>query len=154
VSYSAGPPRCAAGQRWQKSFPSGRGKSLLPRRAKRGKYPLVARLQKDFGVKKPLWGFAGHPLLDGKRADMLAAGEGTTAVGLGQGHRQRNLAPLSAKEPRLQLAHDLRKPAETSAHLLHPESVNSLDPERAESLVGTVQRPLRHDGLPPQRQIV
>lgn len=36
--------------------------------------------KKEFGIKTPTWGFAGHPLVDGKKVICLAGGEGSVVV--------------------------------------------------------------------------
>jgi len=68
-----------------KSFRSAPLESLLPRRAKRKVLGRAADFKKAFGVKTPLWGFAGHPFARWQTADLPGRGvrgEGTTAVAL------------------------------------------------------------------------
>src|SRR5262249_26110643 len=66
VSYPAG-PRVAPLVRDGKVFTLGAEGNLFCMDAKDGKIIWSKDFKKDFGVPTPLWGFAGHPLLDGNR---------------------------------------------------------------------------------------
>ena len=48
--------------------------------AETGKLVWQKDFPKDYGAKTPLWGFAGHPLVDGDKVICIAGGEGACVV--------------------------------------------------------------------------
>src|SRR5205807_1118544 len=98
VSYPAGPrttPLVSGG----KVYTLGAEGNLCCLEADSGQVVWSRDFKKDYNVKTPLWGFAGHPLLDGNRLICLAAGEGTTVVALDKDTGKEIWRALSAKEP-------------------------------------------------------
>ena len=66
ISYPAGPrvtPMVSEG----KLYTLGAEGQLFCLDADSGKVLWSRDFKKDFGIKAPMWGFAGHPLLDGNR---------------------------------------------------------------------------------------
>jgi outer membrane protein assembly factor BamB len=86
-------------------------------------------LKKDFGIKTPLWGFAGHPLPDGKKLVCLVGGDGSVAVAFDKDTGKELWRALSAKEPGYAPPMIYEAGGTRQLILWHPESVNSLDPE-------------------------
>ena len=79
VSYAAGPrvtPAVVGG----KVYTLGAEGHLLCLDASSGRVLWSRQFAKEFGVKTPVWGFAGHPLVDGQKLICLAGGSGTVAV--------------------------------------------------------------------------
>src|SRR5438046_1914956 len=54
---------------------------------------------KDYGAAVPVWGFAGHPLLDGDRLICLVGGPGSVVVAFDKDTGKEIWKALSAKEP-------------------------------------------------------
>src|SRR5258708_31495649 len=65
-----------------KLFTVGAEGNLFCLNARNGKEIWQLDFKKDFAAKTPLWGFAGHPLLEGKQLICIAGGEGAVVVAL------------------------------------------------------------------------
>jgi outer membrane protein assembly factor BamB len=85
--------------------------------------------KKDFGTKTPLWGFAGHPLIDGKKLICLVGGEGSVAVAFDKDTGKELWRALSAKEPGYAPPMIYEFARKRQLIIWHPEAVNSLDPD-------------------------
>jgi outer membrane protein assembly factor BamB len=85
--------------------------------------------KKDFGARTPIWGFAGHPLLDGKKLICLAGGEGSVAVALDKDNGEIIWKALSAREPGYCPPTIIEAGGTRQLIIWHPQAVNSLDPE-------------------------
>ena len=97
-----------------------------------GKVLWSRDFKKDFGIKAPMWGFAGHPLLDGNRLICLVGGEGSTAVAFDKDTGKEIWRALSAAEPGYSSPMIYEAGGKRQLILWHPEAVNSLDPETGE----------------------
>jgi outer membrane protein assembly factor BamB len=128
VSYASGPrvtPTVSEG----KVYTLGAEGNLVCLDAENGK-PLWARdFKKDFNLKTPLWGFAGHPLIDGKRLICLVGGEGSVAVAFDKDTGKELWRALSAKEPGYAPPMIYEFAGKRQLIIWHPQAVNSLDPE-------------------------
>jgi len=131
VSYPAG-PRVAPLVSDGKVYSLGAEGNLLCLDASSGKVVWSHDFKKDFGVKTPLWGFAGHPLLDGKRLICLAAGEGTTVVAFDKNTGKEIWRALTAKEPGYSSPMICEAGGKRQLIIFHPEAVNALNPETGE----------------------
>jgi outer membrane protein assembly factor BamB len=128
VSYPAGPrvmPQVSQG----KVYFLGAEGNLLCLDARTGKVIWSRDFKKDFDISTPLWGFAGHPLLDGQRLICLAAGKGTTAVAFDKDTGKEIWRALTAKEPGYSSPMICEAGGKRQLIIWHPESANSLDPE-------------------------
>jgi outer membrane protein assembly factor BamB len=85
-------------------------------------------LLKDYAHDAPMWGFAGHPILDGDRLICLCGGEGSVAVALHKDTGKEVWKALSAAEPGYAPPTIFEIDGKRQLILWHPESVNSLDP--------------------------
>jgi outer membrane protein assembly factor BamB len=84
---------------------------------------------KDYGVKAPLYGYCGHPLIDGKKLMCTVGGDGTTVMAFDKDTGKELWRSLSSKEtgyspPTLIEAGGVRQ-----LLVWHGESLNALDPE-------------------------
>jgi outer membrane protein assembly factor BamB len=131
VSYPAG-PRVAPQVKDGKVYSLGAEGNLLCLSAKDGKVLWSHDFKQEFGVKTPLWGFSGHPLLDGKRLICLAAGAGTTVVAFDKDSGKELWRALSAKEPGYSSPMICDAGGKRQLIIWHPESANSLNPETGE----------------------
>lgn len=128
VSYASGPrvtPTVADG----KVYTLGSEGNLLCLDAAKGTVLWSRDFKKEFGIKTPTWGFAGHPLVDGKKVICLAGGEGSVAAAYDKDTGKELWRALTAKEPGYAppMIHEFA--GKRQLILWHPESVNALDPE-------------------------
>src|SRR5207245_6968977 len=88
---------------------------------------------KDFkkarGAQTPLWGFSGHPLIDGKKLICLAGGEASTVVAFDKDTGKELWRALNAKEPGYSSPMIFEAGSKRQLIVWHPEAANSLDPE-------------------------
>jgi outer membrane protein assembly factor BamB len=81
VSYPAG-PRCTPAVADGKVYFLGAEGNLLCCEAASGKIVWQKDLKADYKTKSALWGYAGHPLIDGRKLITLAGGDGSHVVAL------------------------------------------------------------------------
>jgi outer membrane protein assembly factor BamB len=98
LSHPTG-PRVAPMVNQGKVYTLGAEGTLLCLDAISGKVLWSHEFKKDFGINAPVWGFAGHPLLEGNRLICLAGGAGSTAVAFHQDTGKELWRALSATEP-------------------------------------------------------
>jgi outer membrane protein assembly factor BamB len=128
IAYPAGPratPVVSDGKVWT----LGAEGHLLCLDAKTGKVIWSRDFKRDFNITAPLWGFAGHPLLDGNKLICLAGGEGSAAVAFDKDTGKELWRALSAKEPGYAPPMIYEAGGQRQLIIWHPESANSLDPE-------------------------
>jgi outer membrane protein assembly factor BamB len=128
IAYPAG-PRATPVVGDGKVYSLGAEGNLFCLDAKTGKVIWSRDFKKDFGINTPLWGFAGHPLLDGKKLICLAGGEGSVAVAFDKDTGKELWRALSAKEPGYAPPMIYEAGGQRQLIFFHPESANSLDPE-------------------------
>ena len=131
ISYPAGPrvmPQVSEG----KVYALGAEGNLLCLDAVGGKLVWSHDFKKEFGIKAPLWGFAGHPLLDGNRLICLVGGAGSTAVAFDKDTGKELWRALTAEEPGYSSPVIYEAGGKRQLILWHPEAANSLDPETGE----------------------
>ena len=113
ISYPAG-PRCTPTVSGGKVYTLGAEGNLVCLDAASGS-PIWSKSFKDeYKIPAPIWGFAGHPLVDGQKADLSCRRRRLDARCIRQRHRQRTLAVALLKGARLLLAvdhHGWRDPA-------------------------------------------
>ena len=128
ISYPAGPrttPLVAGG----KVYTLGAEGHLCCLDAATGAEVWARELKKDFGIKSPMWGFAGNPLLDGQRLICLVGGAGSTVVAFDKDSGQEIWRALSAKEPGYGSPIICAAGGRRQLIVWHPEALNALDPE-------------------------
>ncbi|HEX6987326.1 MAG TPA: PQQ-binding-like beta-propeller repeat protein, partial [Planctomycetaceae bacterium] len=81
ISYSAG-PRCTPLVHEGKVYTLGAEGNLICFGAADGKVVWQKDLKKEYGTTAPLWGYAAHPLIDGRKLITLAGGKGSQVVAL------------------------------------------------------------------------
>jgi outer membrane protein assembly factor BamB len=128
ISYASGPrttPAVAGG----KVYTLGAMGDLFCLDANEGKVVWSKNLRDAYNADAPLWGYAGHPLVDGERLICLAGGEGSVVVALHKDTGKEIWKALSAKEPGYAPPVIFDIGGTRQLILWHPESVNSLNPE-------------------------
>src|SRR5882762_1615880 len=128
VSYPAG-PRATPTLYEGKVYALGAEGNLVCLDAEKGT-PLWSRdFKKDFGIKTPMWGFAGHPLVDGKKLICLVGGDGSVAVAFDKDNGKELWRALSAKEPGYAPPMIYEFARKRQIIIWHPEAINALDPD-------------------------
>jgi len=133
VSYASG-PRATPAVHDGKVYTLGSEGNLVCLDAEKGTLVWARDFKKDFGVKTPVWGFAGHPLVDGKKLICLAGGEGSVAVAFDKDTGKELWRALSAKEPGYAPPMIYEYDGTRQLILWHPEAVSALDPESGKLL--------------------
>lgn len=128
ISYPAG-PRCTPVVADGKVYTLGAQGHLFCLNVADGGVVWQKDFQKEFNVRAPMWGWAGHPLLDGKKLICLAGGEGSVAVAFDKDTGRELWRSLSAQEPGYCPPTMCQVGTARQLILWHPESVNALDPE-------------------------
>lgn len=131
VSYPAG-PRVAPLVSGGRVYTLGAEGNLFCLDASNGQVIWSRDFKKDFGIKTPMWGFAGHPLLDGNRLICLVGGQGSTAVAFDKDTGKEVWRALSATEPGYSSPIIVEAGGRRQLILWHPEAANSLDPATGE----------------------
>jgi outer membrane protein assembly factor BamB len=128
VSYSSG-PRTTPTVHDGRVYTLGTEGNLLCLDAEKGAVIWSRDFKKDFNLKTPLWGFAGHPLIDGKKLICLGGGEGSVAVAFDKDTGKELWRALSAKEPGYAPPMIYEFAGKRQLIIWHPEAVSGLDPD-------------------------
>jgi outer membrane protein assembly factor BamB len=98
-------------------------------------------LKKAYGAPTPQWGFAGHPLVDGKTLYCLVGGKGSVAVAFDKDTGKELWRALDAKDqgycPPTMIEQGDRK----QLVIWHSESINGLAPESGDLLWSVPLKP-------------
>lgn len=128
VSYPAG-PRATPVVQGGRVYTLGAEGNLVCLDAVSGKVVWSRQFKKEYGIPAPVWGFAGHPLIEGNKLICLAGGEGSTAVAFDKDTGKELWRALTAKEPGYCPPMIYEAGGKRQLIVWHPESINSLDPE-------------------------
>ncbi len=127
VSYPAG-PRVSPTVDGDRVYTLGAEGRLMCLDVASGKVRWARELKRDFRIRTPLWGFAGHPLIDGDKLICLVGGRGSVAVAFSKDTGRELWRALNAKEPGYSPPTLIEAGGRRQLIVWHPESVNSLDP--------------------------
>lgn len=128
VSYASG-PRVTPSVSDGKVYTLGAEGRLLCLDALKGDVIWSKEFQKEFAIKTPVWGFAGHPLVDGNKVICLAGGTGSVAVAYHKDTGKELWRALGAKEPGYAPPMIYTYGGKRQVIIWHPEAVSALDPE-------------------------
>jgi outer membrane protein assembly factor BamB len=131
VSYPLG-PRTTPTVHQQKVYTLGTEGHLVCLTAETGKPVWSHDLKKEYRVKSPIWGFAAHPLVDGKKLICIVGGEGSTVVAFDKDTGKELWQALTAIEPGYCPPMIYEAGGKRQLVIWHGESVNGLDPENGE----------------------
>jgi outer membrane protein assembly factor BamB len=128
VSYPAG-PRCTPTVAGGKVYTLGTEGHLRCLDAASGNLVWARELKKDYKVETPIWGFAGHPVVDGRKLFVPVGGDGSVLVAFDKDTGKELWRALSAKEPGYSTPALIE--ASGKRQLLHwnSEAITSVDPE-------------------------
>jgi len=127
VSYPAG-PRCTPTVSGGNVYILGAMGDLACLDAKTGKKAWSKNLPKDYNAKVPMWGYAGHPLVEGNKLFTLAGGEGSIAVCLDTATGKEIWRALSAEQIGYCPPTMIQAGGVAQLLIWHAEALNSLDP--------------------------
>ncbi len=128
ISYPAG-PRCTPTVHDGKVYTLGAMGDLLCLDAKNGTVIWSHDPKKEYKTKAPMWGFCGHPLVDGRKLVCLVGGEGSVAVAFDKDTGKELWRSLSARDPGYCPPALIEAGGKRQLLIFHPEALNSLDPE-------------------------
>ncbi len=83
---------------------------------------------KDYEMQVQVWGFSGHPLVDGDQLICLVGGKDSVVVAFNKDTGKEIWRALSAKDPGYAPPMIYEIDGKRQLIIWHPESVNSLDP--------------------------
>lgn len=128
VSYPAG-PRVTPTVDGDRVYSLGAEGDLFCFDAASGKIRWSKDLKTEYKTKAALWGYASHPLIDGKKLICIAGGDGTHTVALdkltGKELWRNGTAPEQGYSPPL----IIRAGGKRQLILVHPKQVRAVDPE-------------------------
>lgn len=127
MSYSTG-PRCTPVVSGGKVWALGAEGNLHCLDAQTGKVVWSRDFKSDFHARTPMWGFAGHPVLDRDRLICLSGGPGSVAVALDKDSGKEIWRALDAREPGYCPPALIEAGGTRQLILWHPQAVSSLDP--------------------------
>lgn len=131
ISYPAG-PRVTPNVDEGCVYTLGAEGDLVCLDAESGKPVWSRKLTADYDTQTPLWGFAGHPLIDGDKLFCLVGGEGSVAVAFDKRTGKELWRALSAREPGYCPPTVIEAGGTRQLIIWHAQAVNSLDPETGE----------------------
>ena len=127
MSYSTG-PRCTPVVNGGKLWTVGAEGNLFCLDAATGKVLWSHDFKADYDARTPMWGFAGHPLLDENRLICLVGGPGCVAMAFDKDSGKELWRSLDAREPGYAPPTMIEAGGTKQIILWHPQAVNSLDP--------------------------
>lgn len=133
VSYAAG-PRTTPAVADDKVYTLGAMGHLYCFDVKSGDVVWQKDLAKEYQFDVPLWGFAGHPLVDGQRLICLVGGRGSVCVAFDKDSGKEIWKALSSSQPGYAPPMIYEVDGQRQLILWHPESVNALVPETGKLL--------------------
>jgi outer membrane protein assembly factor BamB len=141
ISYPAGPratPAVAEG----KVYTLGAEGNLHCLDAESGDLVWSKDLKKEYKIEAPMWGFCGHPLVDGQKLICLVGGEGSVAVAFDKNTGKELWRALKATEPGYCPPSIIEAGGKRQLLIWHPEALNSLNPETGEVYWSTDLKPM------------
>jgi outer membrane protein assembly factor BamB len=109
--------------------------------AESGKLVWEKDYQKDYKAKTPLWGFAGHPFIDGDKLICITGGEGACVIALDKKTGKEIWRSLNTTEAGYSSPTIVEVGGKRLLLIWHAESVNALDPETGKRIWGEPLKP-------------
>lgn len=128
ISYPAG-PRVTPTVDGDRVYALGAEGNLLCIETATGRPVWRRDLKDDYGAQPPIWGFAGHPLVDGEKLICLVGGEGSVAVAFDKRTGKEIWRALSANEIGYCPPTLIEAGGKRQLLIWHPEALNSLNPD-------------------------
>lgn len=131
ISYPAG-PRTTPTMDGGRVYTLGAEGRLQALNLADGKVVWKRELKTDYGIEAPIWGFCGHPLIDGDRLICLVGGQGSVVVAFNKHTGEEIWRALEAKEPGYSPPVMISTPSGPQLVVWHSESIQGLDPATGE----------------------
>jgi outer membrane protein assembly factor BamB len=131
ISYASGPratPTVHAG----KVYTLGAEGNLFCFDAAQGTILWQKDLRRTYKTESPIWGFCGHPLVDGKRLICLVGGEGSVAVAFDKDTGSELWKALSTPDAGYCPPTMINAGGKRQLLIWHPQALNALNPETGE----------------------
>lgn len=128
ISYPAG-PRCTPTVAGGKVYTLGAEGNLFALDAATGKVAWSRELKKDYKTNSPIWGFSGHPLVDGQKLICLVGGKGSIVVAFDKDTGAELWKALSANDTGYCAPSIIEAGGVRQLLMWHPQAINALDPE-------------------------
>jgi outer membrane protein assembly factor BamB len=152
ISYAGG-PRCTPTIHGGKVYSLGAMGDLLCLDAEKGKVVWSHDLKKEYKIKAPMWGFCGHPLVDGNKLLCLVGGKGSVAVAFDKDTGKELWRALAADEPGYCPPTMIEAGGTKQLLIWDAESVNSLDPETGKVYWSVPLKPAYGMAIPAPRRL-
>jgi outer membrane protein assembly factor BamB len=127
VSYAVG-PRATPTVDGDRVYTLGAEGDLRCLNTSDGSVVWSKELKKEYGIEAPMWGFCGHPLVDGERLVCLVGGEGSVAVAFDKRTGRELWRALSASEPGYAAPMMIEAAGVPQLIIWHADALNSLHP--------------------------
>ena len=128
IAYPGG-PRATPTVDGKRVYTLGAEGDLLCFHVADGKVIWSKQLRKEYQTKSPLWGFCGHPLVDGRKLICLVGGVGSVVVAFDKTSGKELWRSLSAEDPGYCPPTLITVEGRRQLVIWHPEAINGLDPE-------------------------
>jgi outer membrane protein assembly factor BamB len=128
VSYASG-PRCTPTVAGGKVFTLGAMGDLRCLDVNDGHVVWAKDLKKEYHIECPLWGFSGHPLVDGQKLFVTVGGDGSVLVAFDKDTGKELWRALSAREPGYCPPSIIEAGGVRQLVLWTPDGISSVDPE-------------------------
>lgn len=131
ISYPAG-PRVTPTVDGDKVYTLGAEGHLHCLRVNDGSVVWSKDLPKEYKIEAPVWGFCGHPLVEGDKLICLVGGQGSVAVAFNKNTGEELWRALSAPEPGYCPPSIIEAGGQRQLLIWHSKSLNSLNPQTGE----------------------
>lgn len=128
ISYPSG-PRCTPTVHEGKVYTLGAEGDLYCLDAASGEVLWSKNFAQDYGAKTAIWGYAGHPLVDGNKLICIVGGEGSLVVAFDKDTGQELWKNLTSPEQGYAPPAILEIAGQRQLVLLRPDAVTALEPE-------------------------
>src|SRR5205823_10953660 len=131
ISYPAG-PRCTPTVHDGKVYTLGSEGNLFCLDADKGDVLWSKEFKKDYQAKTPMWGFCGHPLVEGKKLICVVGGPNALVVAFDKDSGKELWKKLSADEPGYAPPTIIEAGGKRQLLIWDPKYLHSLDPEKGD----------------------
>ena len=133
ISYPCG-PRCTPAVADGKVYTLGSEGNLYAFDAATGEVLWSHDFNKEYGAKTALWGYSGHPLVDGNKVICIVGGEGSFAVAFDKDSGKEIWKALTSPDQGYSPPAILEIAGQRQLVLLRPDAVTALVPETGQEI--------------------